>query len=88
MVKPIQKFVYRDMQELINEYKKGKFDPKLYVWKWEKITFSEDETTYSLYANHKKDKSLSMAWDGSTSLGTIKFIGKTFKVQIRELKKK
>jgi hypothetical protein len=29
-----------------------------------------------------------MAWDGSTSLGTIKFIGKTFKVQIRELKKK
>lgn len=74
----------KNLQDLLAEYKKGKWNPKDYLWKYE--IFQEDQ--YSLYIINKKDKSDYLAFDGGQTLGMMKKIGRLFNVQVRELNKK
>jgi len=74
----------KNLQDLLDDQKKGKFNSKDHLWKYE-IDFSEK---YSLYIINKNDKSDYLVFDGGMNLGMMKKIGKLFGVQVRELNKK
>ena len=74
--------ITKSLFELINDYKKGKFNPKEYSWEWE----IDPRGNYSLIVEHKKEKKKNMAWDGAKNLNTIKAACKLFNVRPKEKK--
>ena len=74
----------KQIPELQKEFKKGKFNPKEWLWQFE---YDERSDNYSLYIVNKKVKEDYYAFDGAKTLGTVKGVGKLFNVQVKERKK-
>lgn len=72
----------KSLFELAEAYRKGKFNPKEYLWEYEPDVMSE---RISLIVTNKKDKTV-MAYDGAKDMGAIKAVGKMFNVRPKEKK--
>ena len=71
----------KSLFELAEEYRKGKFNPKEWLWEFQPDAMSE---RISLIVTNKKDKKNIMAYDGAKDLGAIKAVGKMFNVRPKE----